>query len=454
MREIEMTMWTRILMGVVVLACVSMRGGAGVITFHDGSFSYQGYMEVDGEAANGAYSFRVVAFQSADGSSVASELFYISPLVNVVNGLFVMQVQMGGTPEDARDFWKAVGNQDLYLEIGVSEIEGGNYETLGTRVRMGSGARAQYSVFSEALTFPYSDNYTDPKFDPTTMISLTSVAGGSVLEAIAGTNSSAAIIAVNSATPDGSDFGPQTGGVHIDANGRTIGLVSIANGFGVAGLIFDNSGSQQAGVLGQISDGVPNAIGVQALNFNSGTQANLATETYAGDFDGDVLMRDDLRVRGEATRDFATNSPSPIGPLAYGVISAGGTVSSGTANLSATWNSALLRYDVSVDGENIHFATHTVVISVVDISEPHLATYNSAGGNVLVKIWDLNSGNIAIQDNFSIVIYNANPVVVSAVEMPEGVDLDKYTESTGAVLIETRPAHEPIDENSAKGVGE
>ena len=106
----------------------------------------------------------------------------------------------------------------------------------------------------------------------------------------------------------------------------------------------------------------------------------------------------------------------------------------------------------TVSGESITFSTHTVVVTVVDAVEPRLATFTTTGGDIAVKIWDLNSGNVAVQDNFSIVIYNANPVVVNRVGVPDGIDADKYTEAPGAVLVETRNRVEPVAELDTQGL--
>ena len=74
---------------------------SGVVTMNDGSFNYQGYLEVDGEPANGMYSFRFEAFDDADGFDIAHELYFTSELVEVVDGLFDLDVQMGGVASEA-----------------------------------------------------------------------------------------------------------------------------------------------------------------------------------------------------------------------------------------------------------------------------------------------------------------------------------------------------------------
>lgn len=434
-------------MMMVAAACIALCGmsAQGGVTGNDGSFSYQGYLEDNGAPANGMYSFRIEAFDEPAGGSVASEMFFVSGLIPVVDGLFVVDVQMGGNSANADVFWRQVGEDEFYLEIGVGLVEGGPYETLGQRVKVSWGARSQYSARSGSLTFPYTDSFTDEFFNPTTMMSLTSVAGGTVLEANAGVNDDPAIITVNSATPNGVNFGPQTGGVHIDAADRQIGLISISDEFAVAGLLMSDSGVQDSAILGQVNGGVTDANAVFALNFDAGTRAYLGTPEYAGLFEGDT------HTTGQVTRDYS-GGQSPVGPLAYGSVSAAGNVTAGTANLTASWNQTSSRYEIVVTGESIAFNTHSVTVTVVDSNEPRLATINTVNGDIRVHIWDLNSGNIAVQDNFSIVIHDSNPVVVSTLRLPEGVDADKYAETTGANLVETRSKVDGVGRVESRGI--
>ncbi len=442
--------------GILMIGLLATLGRAGVVVFNDGSFSYQGYMEEDGSPANGMYSFRFEAFNHPTGNDIASEMFFMSVPVPVVDGLFVVNVQMGGSLANAQQFWRTVGNQDMYLEIGVGEFEGGPYETLGTRVPMGWGARAQYSGFSEALIFPYVDSCSDPFGDPSTMISLTSEFGGTVAELRANGVSDEPTVHIRGENVYNSSFGFQSGALLVDSMEDEVAIRGEGSRFSIVGFFSDppTLPGLSAAIVGSVGfSSSPDVIAVWGTNGPAGTSARLGTADYAGDFDGDVLARDDLRVQGEPTRDYASNSPSPIGPLAYGFVSNAGDVSSATANLSASWDAANLQYIIEVDGEAIAFNTHAVSIAVVDSFFPRVATYNASVDGLTVKIWDIAGGNVAIQDNFSIVIYDANPVVLNRIAVPDGVDPDKYAEQTGARLIQTRPRHEPVEELEIRGLG-
>jgi hypothetical protein len=396
---------------------------AGFVSTNDGTFNYQGYMEENGAPANGMYSFRFEAFNDAVGPGIASELHFFSPLIPVVDGLFSLDVQMGGDVAGGLEFWRTVGDQEMYLEIGVGAFQGGPYTTLGTRSKLGWSARAQYAGISESLRFPYTDLYVDLQGDPTTAISLTSRFGGTVFQAIAGQNQDEAIIDVQSATPYGVSFGSQTGGVNIDAQGRLIGMLSIADQFAVAGLIYNNSGLQSAAVLGQIANGVPDADAVRALNFNSGNLASLGTENYAGDFSGDVTVNGDIMRRYSGIEASAA-------PIAYGSIDTNGSISSGTSNFSCAWNPTFDRYEITIDGESFFFSSYTVVITPSG-SSPRLVSTGSSSGNLLVYVVDPLGGYARIQNRFQFAVYKSDPNTVAINRNNTGMDDEEFYRLNG-----------------------
>ncbi|PCI09658.1 hypothetical protein COB72_05865 [bacterium] len=429
----------------------------GVTLNNNGTFSYQGYLEENGQPANGNFSFQFIAYEQPFGDDWISDYFYTSPLVPVVDGLFVVEVQMGGSPETAIEFWQTVGDMEMYFGIGVGPNEGGPYEIFGERTKLGWSARAQHSGASEisySLRFPYIDTHVNNFADPETMMSLHNEFGGTALELSSGVITNNATLLVTGASPLLDGF-IDTGLVHINDSARAFGLFAIADQFPVVAVINSALSSNRAAVLGQVlSTANPNIVAVRAINSASGNNAALGTGDYAGDFSGDVLARTDLRVQGEPTRDYAFNSPSPIGPLAYGSVALAGNLNSGTANISVSWDAGGSQYIVSVMGESMNFSTHIVSITVVDTAEPRVATFTASGGNLLVKIWDINSGNIAVQDNFSIVIFDPTATTINRLAAPNGMDEDKYTEKTGVQLIQTEPRNEPVEpfENYGPGV--
>lgn len=425
----------------------------GIAQSNDGSFNYQGRLEFDGAPANGDYYFRFSLF---DTESVWLGAWWAnSGAITVTDGLFTVDILMGDDPTIARQFWEDYGHLVKTMKIEVGEIEG-DYIELSPRVRLGSTPHALHAISAESLTFPYNEFYENEFGTPQQMISLTNLFGGTVVELGSLVETNDPILFVHGSSYLADDiFKANTGSVQINSLTDTVGLLSISTQYPLVGYYYSEFGPPVgAAVLGQVSfESGPGVIAVQAINQFSGNNAVLGSTIYAGDFRGDILARDNLRVQGEPTRDFATNSPSPIGPLAYGSINSAGVVTAGTANLTASWDAVNQNYIISVDNESMLFSTHSVSVTVVDSNEPRLATFNSFGGNVIVKIWDLNSGNIAVQDNFSITIFDSNPVVLNRVMVPDGVDADKYAEQTGNTLIETEPRNEPVESFEQYGNG-
>jgi len=442
---------------IVVFAFGMIQGGAlaGPVVGNDGSFGYQGYLEFEGAPANGDFYFRFSMFDSAVGGSEVSPLYGLVGPVTATDGLFVCNIQLGGSQEDALGFWREFGDAVKYLNIEVGQIEG-LYTTLSNRVFIGSTPQALHSQFARALTFPYVDSYSEPFGDLSTMVSLTSEFGGTVAELRANGVSDEPTVYIRGERVFGSSFAFQSGALLVDSREDEVAIRGEGSRFSIVGFFSDppTLSGVSAAVVGSVGFGSSaDVVAVWGTNGPAGTSARLGTADYAGDFDGDVLVRDDMRVQGEATRDYANNSPSPIGPLAYGFVSTTGVVGSATANLSASWDAANSRYLIEVDGELLGFNSHVVSVTVVDSFEPRLATFDGSGSGMLsVKIWDINSGNVPVQDNFSIVIYDANPVVVNRIAAPDGVDPDKYTEATGAVLVETRSRVEPVKELDTQGL--
>ncbi|MBO6740025.1 MAG: hypothetical protein JJ916_09215 [Phycisphaerales bacterium] len=377
---------------------------SGVLTASDGTFNYQGYLEVDGEAANGMYSFRFEAFNDPTGFDIAHELYFTSDLIPVVDGLFDLDVQMGGTASEARRFWREIGNQEMYFEIGVSEIEGGPYTTLGTRAKLGWSARAQYAGISDSLRFPYIDSFADPDGDPTTMIYLESDFGGSILELVTYTSTNEPMIDLTGPLPYGIDFGSQNGAIRIDDSDERVGLLSTANEFPIVGYLQNPEPGTGGAVLGQVATGAGEGyFAVSAINSNTGNRGYLGGENEAGLFVGDVL------VNGNINKSYGNASQASAAPVAYGFINSSGSVASGSGNFTCTWESSLLRYRIAIENENYFFSNYTAVITPSASSNPRLVSTSSATGELLVYILDPLSGYARTQSSFQFVVYKSDP---------------------------------------------
>ncbi|MFG0246913.1 MAG: hypothetical protein ACF8MF_12770 [Phycisphaerales bacterium JB052] len=430
---------------------------SGVITENSGSFNYQGRLEVDGQPANGMYSFRFDAYEEAVGPSIAHELYFESIPVAVVDGLFQVDVQMGGTASEARRFWREVGDQELYFEIGVGAFEGGPYTTLGSRTKLSWSARAQFAGIAESLRFPYSETYVNEQGDPATMLSLNSAFGGTVAEFSANAVTDEPTVYIHGERVFGSSFGFQSGALLVDSRDDEVAIRGEGSRFSVVGFFGDESTltGVSAAVLGNVGFfSSPDVVAVWAVNSPAGTSARLGTENYAGDFTGDVIVNGNLRVEGEPVRDFGGNELSPIGPIAYASISTSGSVYSGTSNIaSVVWNPTGW-YEIEITGESVSFQTHIVSVNVIDSFQPRMTTTNFTGsGKLLVYIWDLDG--FAIQDNFHVVVYKADPNAFLRNPPPPGVDPELYYNQTGirpVVGTTSTPAPAPTQNQHPVGI--
>ncbi|GEM_PF-1625438 len=433
----------RLTMGTGVLVFGWMCVGAGPASAQDGaargaqteidaSFNYQGRLEVDGAPANGDFFFEVNLLGS-DGDLIDPRFATPGP-ITVVDGVFDMDILMGGTDADADFFWRTYGHLAKKARIGVGTIEG-VYTELSPDVDLGSSPHALYSRYAGAIRFPYTDTYTDINADPVTMFSLTNEFGGVVAEFRSNEETDEPVVYIRGENVYSPNFNFQSGALLVDSMDDEVAIRGEGSRLSVIGFHSDpfTLPGVGAAVLGSIGfNASPELIAVWANNSAAQTSARLGTELYAGDFDGDVLARDDLRVVGVAERDFAPNMPAPIGPIAYGFINGDGIVIGGTANLNCFWDPALNLYRVSVDGVSFVFGAQSVQVTVIDLNEPRVATTNMVSGEIRVAIWDLNSGNALVQDNFQIAIFD--PTAGSAIaidQTPPGVDPDKYSEQTG-----------------------
>ena len=132
----------------------------------------------------------------------------------------------------------------------------------------------------------------------------------------------------------GSSFSLQSGALLVDSMDDEVAIRGEGSRFSIVGFFSDppTLPGLSAAIVGSVGIGsTPDVVAIWGSNSPAGTSARLGTADYAGDFDGDVIARDGLRVQGEPTRDYANNSPSPIGPLAYGFVSTTGTVGPATA---------------------------------------------------------------------------------------------------------------------------
>jgi len=96
-----------------------------------------------------------------------------------------------------------------------------------------------------------------------------------------------------------------------------------------------------------------------------------------------------------------TVGPNTHLPLAYGFVNKNGSMGAASPNLSCTWSSP--EYLCTISGETFYFSSYVVNATVADIATPAVATVNSVGGQIIVKIYNLSG--TAIQAPFFITVF-------------------------------------------------
>jgi hypothetical protein len=96
-----------------------------------------------------------------------------------------------------------------------------------------------------------------------------------------------------------------------------------------------------------------------------------------------------------------TVGPATHSPLAYGFFSLAGMAGASSGNISCTWSTA--EYLCTVTGEKFFYSKYIVNVTPADTTTPAMATVNSVGGQIVVKIYNLSG--TAIQDPFYITVY-------------------------------------------------
>jgi len=179
---------------------------------------------------------------------------------------------------------------------------------------------------------------------------------------------------------------------HSPYNG-VYGLSTGDNGHGVQGNAIGIGGH---GVYGRASGTGGAAIyGLAENNSVTAIYGHGGTGGKAGYFEGNV------HVTGELTKAYTAGTSNPAAPIAYAFIYSNGNVSSGTPNVSCTWNAGSQRYEITISGENYYFKDYVTVVTLSGIVG--VAKTSSVGGKLLVDIYNL-SGTLT-QSDFQFVTY-------------------------------------------------
>jgi hypothetical protein len=125
---------------------------------------------------------------------------------------------------------------------------------------------------------------------------------------------------------------------------------------------------------------------------------------YSGVPTGTAALHNNARVLNETACRVA-NFRSPIlagqKPVAFGTILTNGQKASGTNNWSSTYNSALRRYEVTINGENYYYLNYAS--SITPTGDVRHCRSSSVSGKLLVYCTD--PSGVAAQSRFSFSVY-------------------------------------------------
>jgi hypothetical protein len=112
-----------------------------------------------------------------------------------------------------------------------------------------------------------------------------------------------------------------------------------------------------------------------------------------------------INTAGFLHREYTVSTPSAAIPIAYGSISATGTINGGTGNFTVS-QAATGQYDITVNGETYSNNTFTVSITPVTNS-PRITGVADAGAGFRVNMWNL-AGTL-VDNAFHFTIWTADP---------------------------------------------
>jgi len=90
-------------------------------------------------------------------------------------------------------------------------------------------------------------------------------------------------------------------------------------------------------------------------------------------------------------------------PIAHGFFdNASGSRLSGSSNITCAWVSANLCYACTISGEDFFFQSYTVNVTP---TTPVVATFGSAGGQLLVQFFNLSGAQVKPVGGFSVAVF-------------------------------------------------
>lgn len=337
-------------------------------------FTYQGQLQDTGAPADGIYDFRFSLYDAPDGGTQIGSTLTFSDVL-VTDGVFTVDPDFGD-----------VFNQDdafIFIEVRAGASVGG-YTGLLPRSPVTAAPKAQHATTADNLNGPAVIN-SDADQDTLT-INLTNP--------LASTNS-AALSASRGAVDPTPFILPRV--AEFQSAGTPIGVLALADRFGIVGIMNANASPTGAAILGEVfSGGFASQAAVRALNSPAGTSASLAVGNLAGDFNGDI------QVDGDIIKQYSPSSADLAVPIAYGFVNSNGTIASGTPNFSAVWNAPFSRYEIEISDETYFFSNYVTVVTPTGSGVT--ARTGSIAGRLIVDFRS-TSTQAFVQSNFQFVTF-------------------------------------------------
>lgn len=150
-------------------------------------------------------------------------------------------------------------------------------------------------------------------------------------------------------------------------------------------------------------------VNVNNLTFATAIGAGAAVSTsntvVLGRAADTVRIPGAINAAGLVKREYTASTPSAAIPVAYGSISAAGTILSGTGNFTVA-HTVTGEYDITITGETYSNAEFTVTIMPVTNS-PRISGVADPGTAVRVNMWNL--AGTFVDNAFQFTIWKTNP---------------------------------------------
>ncbi|MGB3949372.1 MAG: hypothetical protein WBM13_15405 [Bacteroidia bacterium] len=134
------------------------------------------------------------------------------------------------------------------------------------------------------------------------------------------------------------------------------------------------------------------------INHNGNIGINTTNPSSKLDVDGTLTISGNSSNEINRTQTGAAN----LLPIAYGSVSANGTINTGTGNFTVVWVGGFdSEYEITIAGES--YNSNGYITLVTPIGDNVKPTAKSASGKLIVQVF--NPGNAAIQSAFQFIVY-------------------------------------------------